>query len=482
VICRLANILDELCNGLGAFANERERVLRVARVAESALRVEIVPDLSDTLGLRYVTPILCLFITAEVLCARVATVQTRQGDIFTGHARFTKDAIMVVNSSRNLVVAVPGTNVLSLTYEDDATPVEREESSFGVLPGSWREQQVGVAEVAGSTRVRGRNFTVRGAGTRLDSESDSLHYVYQPVRGDYEIVARVTTVQQTGPNARAGLMMRETLGEYGRAVGVTMTPYRGGAFHARTTEGRTPQAQAQPDLRPPCWVKLRRRGQEFYGYKSRNGRQWTLIQQAQVPMNTNYYVGLAVASGRSDRLNWTTFDGVRTGEKLRNEEFTPRVELTSGSVIRGRPLELDGNDIQFEGGRRVVAVPSSLVARIIYQPLSPDLAWKARASRPGVWMHGGDFFEGSLQELSAERVRISSVLYGLRSFDITDEVLALVLRNSRVSVATAEVETIDGAVLLGTAAAFSDGELHMRETALGTLRLSASSIRSLRLK
>lgn len=438
--------------------------------------------MKDYIRVHRLVSLIVLLVCTQAALARVASVRTSDGYIFTGYIRLAANGVTVVNADENLFLTVPGSNVSSIVFVEDRVVVPAEESVFGVLPGAWKEAEVGAARLAGSTRVTRGTFTVRGAGAGIEGESDSFHYVYQPVEDDQEIVARVTSIQYTHPNAKAGVMMRENMGEYSRNVMMAVTAQRGGAFQARYFDGRATQIAVEPAMRPSCWVKLRRRGQEFTGYRSVNGRQWTLVQEMHVPMGNHYYVGLAVSSTRDNLLNWTTFDKVRVGKKLANEEFTPQLELTSGSVISAHPTGVADNEIYFEEGRRLVPVPLNRVTRIIYQPLSPELSWKTRISRPGVWVQGGDFFDGDLQEFTAEKVRVSSVLYGLRTFDIADEVLALVLRyGSRIN-PTVEVSTTDGAQLLGSSFSFGDGEVVIKEPALGELHVAGSAIRELRVR
>ena len=48
----------------------------------------------------------------------------------------------------------------------------------------------------------------------------------------------------------------------------------------------------------------------FYGYRSADGTNWTLVNSRSITMATNIYVGLAVASGSSNVLNTATFTNV----------------------------------------------------------------------------------------------------------------------------------------------------------------------------
>jgi hypothetical protein len=179
-------------------------------------------------------------------------------------------------------------------------------------------------------------------------------------------------------------------------------------------------------------------------------------------------------------LNWTTFSKVREAPRLLNESFTPEVELISGSVVTGRPVLADENEVVFVGAPKVVRVPVPRVARMSFQLLSGDISWKTRVSRPGVWVSNGDFFDGDFRGIEGRKLTISSVLYGLRTFDLDEEVLAVVLQPRRLRRAPFEIETADGATLVATELTLGDGELRLSEPALGELRVPAFEILEVR--
>lgn len=423
--------------------------------------------------------ILLLLACAPGVWARVAVVRTLSGEVFSGHVRFVNAGVVVVNALRNFVLTVPGTNVAELVFDESPRPLV-EEFAGGLLPQGWSEAEVGGPHAAGGTRVEGRSFVVRGAGAGMGGQGDSFHFVYRRVRGDSEIVARVSSIQYSHPEARSGLMMRERLAGHARHVTLGMTAWRGGAFQARHFEARPSQVAAQSEMRPWHWVKLRRRGAEISGYKSRDGRQWVLIETAHVPMPEEICVGLVVASAREDVVNWTTFDHVREAPKLMREDFTPQIELMGGSVIVGRPSFADTEAVGFVNPPGWARLPTPAVTRLLYAPLSSDLWWKTQASRPGVWVRNGDYFDGDFQGISGDRVRMSSVLYGLRTFDVDDEVVAVVLRSRAVTEPKVELLGVDGSVLLASAMWFADGDVVLKEPALGEVRVPAIQIAELR--
>ncbi|PYV36665.1 MAG: hypothetical protein DMG06_30250, partial [Acidobacteria bacterium] len=67
--------------------------------------------------------------------------------------------------------------------------------------------------------------------------ADEFQYVYQPLSGDGQIVARVATQQNTDAWAKAGVMIRETLGAGSAHSLMVITPGNGSAFQCRPNTG-----------------------------------------------------------------------------------------------------------------------------------------------------------------------------------------------------------------------------------------------------
>lgn len=429
--------------------------------------------------MRSLIPIGLLLVCIATASARIGFVRTSAGEQLEGHVRFTKQGLTVVNSLANFVRTVPATNVAEVSFPLSAT-VSDDPSDFGAAAEGWRDIEIGNGHAVAPTLRDRSAFVVRGAGAGIDGEMDSFHYTYQSVKGDREIIARVSMIQHTTPDAKAGIMMRESLRDDARAITFSATAQRGGSLQARHFEARETQTIAQPDVRVGTWLKLRRRGNAFSAYKSVNGRQWTLVETITVPMREDYLVGLAVASGRPDVLCWSRFDRVREGVKLNNDNSTPQVELVSGSVIAGRPRHADQRHVEFAANTRVVPIPTAQIARVVYQPSVSQFGWQSQTGRPGVWVQSGDFFEGEFQQIDGDKLKVSSVLYGIRTFDVDEEVAAVVLGPSKRGRPAVEVDTQDGTRFLGMSFAFAEGELVLRESALGEVRLPAFQIRELR--
>src|SRR6202008_2863966 len=98
------------------------------------------------------------------------------------------------------------------------------------LPAGWLDQDVGATGVVGSASSANGTFTVNGAGTEIFGTADAFHFVYQPMTGDGNIVARLVSLQGGSVNVSAGVMFRNTFDTSG--VNVKIADWRafGGFF------------------------------------------------------------------------------------------------------------------------------------------------------------------------------------------------------------------------------------------------------------
>src|ERR1041384_7225703 len=157
--------------------------------------------------------LLLLWLCRVGVQARPGYVETRDGRVYDGHLRFDSNTVIVANSQKQLWAEIALTNLASLTFlvpPPAAVEVEPEQAhATDALPSPWQSEDIGSVSLAGSAARIPGGFRVRGSGTNILAGNDAFHFVFKPVHGVSEIVARVGRVQSTDPWARAGLMMRE---------------------------------------------------------------------------------------------------------------------------------------------------------------------------------------------------------------------------------------------------------------------------------
>src|SRR5262249_42611021 len=119
---------------------------------------------------------------------------------------------------------------------DEVYVFDRGLSAAGVqqnMQGRLQEKGIGRPGQGRSVAFANGVFTVKGGGHDIWDSADDFHFVYQPLNGNGQVIARVTGVQNTDQWAKAGVMIRETLDASSRHMYMALTPGNGAAFQGR---------------------------------------------------------------------------------------------------------------------------------------------------------------------------------------------------------------------------------------------------------
>lgn len=164
------------------------------------------------------------------------------------------------------------------------------------LPAPWSAQDIGSPAIAGSVTFDQNQFTVTAAGTDIWGPSDQLHFVYQQVTGDVDVVARVDSITMAHAWSKSGVMIRSSLSASAAHGFALVSAGKGVAFQFRSASGGTSSNVYGPSVPPPQWVRLIRAGTTLTAYSSSNGTTWSLISSSTIALGTVAYVGIATTS------------------------------------------------------------------------------------------------------------------------------------------------------------------------------------------
>lgn len=126
---------------------------------------------------------------------------------------------------------------------------------------------------------------------------------------------------------------------------------------------------------------------------------------------------------------------IERDEKVwQHADWTPVVLLPTGLRLRdGRWIDAEITALSdFQVGYRkadgtVEKAKLNQVAAIVLHPMPDTFKEKLAGSRPGVVLRSGDFFEGEFSRLELHQAALSSVLFGLKKFNLKTEVSALII-------------------------------------------------------
>jgi len=189
----------------------------------------------------------------------------------------------------------------------------------GALPTGWSDSDIGSPSIAGSATYSGGVYTVSGSGADIWGTSDQFNYASQGVTGNQTMEGRITSLDNTDPWAKSGIMFRDSTAANSMYVDVLISASNGLVFQYRNSTGGTTGsvgvALAAPTTAAPIWLKMVKVGTSYSAYYATGTAYpstWTQVGTAQTVSfsNTTFRAGLAVCSHDITELNVSIFDNV----------------------------------------------------------------------------------------------------------------------------------------------------------------------------
>lgn len=227
--------------------------------------------------------------------------------------------------------------------------------------------------MAGSAGYSNGVFTVQGAGTQIYGTADAFNFVYQPLTGDGNVIARLVSVQGGSGYVSAGVMIRNTLDPASANAKTADWPtYNGIFFDLRTVSGGSTSEPGNVSATLPYWVKISRSGSAFSSYASPDGVTWTQIGSVQtITMGSTVQVGLAVTSGSTAALATATFDNVSVNAAPVQSLPSPWLDQDIGTVgVAGNASYNNGTFTVNGAGAQIYGTTDAF--NFVYQPLTGD--------------------------------------------------------------------------------------------------------------
>src|SRR5262249_22413496 len=155
----------------------------------------------------------------------------------------------------------------------------------------------------------------------------------------------VTTVENTDPWAKAGVMFRDSADAGAPFAAVVVTPGKGVTFEWRSSAGGQAQSVTKSGLSAPLWVQLVRSGDTFSASYSTDGVTWVALGTSQtIDMASTALAGLVVTAHNDGLLNTATFDNVSLAVAVDLSGAYNQVGVVSdGTTYSGGGLDGNGN-------------------------------------------------------------------------------------------------------------------------------------------
>jgi hypothetical protein len=175
----------------------------------------------------------------------------------------------------------------------------------------------------GSTQIKGGTYTIKGSGHDIWDNADGFRFAYTKAKGDFEAVAHQVSIELLNEWAKGGVHARQSVeaeavnaqtivtGGGGGGCQITWRAAKGGASSEFLDTAPGPWKDGE------CWLKLTRKGDEFHGYISEDGKKWVDLKTTTVKMDDPILVGLAVCGlGGMATAVYDNFTITQDGKKI----------------------------------------------------------------------------------------------------------------------------------------------------------------------
>jgi hypothetical protein len=199
-------------------------------------------------------------------------------------------------------------------------------AGVALTAGDWQSTDIGDS-LAGSTDITDGVITITANGADIWGSADACRYVYKEVTGDFEMSARVVSMESVNAWSKAGIMARQSLDADSQHCYINVTIENGAKMIHRDTPGAdTGPSPFEPNFAAPIWLKLVRKGDEFSSFWSEDGVQWdpadvesadgVTPSVATVVMTDPILVGIAYTSHVAGTLSTAVVDNIEGSPEI----------------------------------------------------------------------------------------------------------------------------------------------------------------------
>ena len=182
---------------------------------------------------------------------------------------------------------------------------------------SFSNHDVGAPGLAGSATPAETGWDLIAGGADIWEKSDQFHFVHADMSGDFDLAVRVERFTPAHLYSKAGLMIRESLdadsahlmflvfahdAPRNNNLGIYELQFRpraGAGCQGVYPAVRPPAPPEFPAAYPNCWLRVRRRGNQFSAFAATDGKAWRLYGELVLALPTEVRVGPALTSHNS---------------------------------------------------------------------------------------------------------------------------------------------------------------------------------------
>jgi hypothetical protein len=214
-----------------------------------------------------------------------------------------------------------GVVIDNISYEQSGTQLYSEAQRTWAEPQDWSQGGAvkslmlwfrGIPATYGSFVEGPPTWILTARGADITGEADEFFFVHKLFSGNGAITVKVDSLTRTDGQAKAGVMMRESLTAGSKYAMIAITPEWGVYFQRRITDNAGSDTTRQAGINTPQWLKLTRNLNTFTAEYSATGtaNSWTQLGSIEITMAADVYVGLCLTSHNIDETCTGNFSSV----------------------------------------------------------------------------------------------------------------------------------------------------------------------------
>lgn len=390
-------------------------------------------------------------------CMAAGRVELQNGQAVEGDVRFADSTIVVQASSSQKYGLDQVRRVITRLPPQPIRPA----ATGGSLPPGWTAKDIGQVRQAGTTSCDESGlFNLTATGWGAWGPDDSFQFAWMSFSGDGQIMARIVGTEPGRGIMTAGVMIRQSEAADAHFAAAYLRP------NGEVRLGFRPHSNENPDFHhgnipERRWVRLTRNGNKVSAFASNNGVFWELVDTQTVPLADPVMIGLCAWARGNAVAGQVKIDSVQIIPGTPSASYVPGAEtvlqgiaLRDGNLLAGQIGGADDSGIRLNRAGVEQVIPWRTVAQLIFSP-PPQKALEMRGKR-GVLLTNGDFVEGEVTSLTYHKkawdrregvyLKLRSLLFGIKEFETSREVIAAVLADPAPVPAAYEVRTGDGSI------------------------------------
>lgn len=167
----------------------------------------------------------------------------------------------------------------------------------------WLYTDIGESAISGKVICNNGTMKIQAAGTDIWNNADGFYFIYQRIKGNFEISVKVESLEGPHEWTKSGLMVRENLGAGAKNAFIGVTTKNGITTQARfSSNDFAENGERKGDLKAPYWIKLIREADSCKYAVSPDGIKWQPMESKKLLLPADVYVGMAITSHDSKAI------------------------------------------------------------------------------------------------------------------------------------------------------------------------------------